>query len=260
MPTGGSVSISASGASGTQAGYTGDPGPGWALTWSDDFTSQSSLKDWTTITGGNGWGDKDLQYYDPSGVALAPSGGLVLTANKGGNGQQCWYGACTYTTGRMQTKGTFSQEYGLFEAKIKLPAGKGIWPAFWMEGANIDTAGWPGAGEIDVVEISNKTPGLVSGYLHAPDESYGARKYLTAQELSGGYHVFGVDWTASGMTWLLDGKPYGHVSAYPGWPFNQPFFLILDVNVGGGWPGSPDASTQFPAEMNVAWVRVYKQS
>jgi beta-glucanase (GH16 family) len=239
------------------SGYSGDPGPGWKLTWRDDFTG-GPLQGWSAVTSGDGGGLKELQGYDPGNATLAPGGGLMITANKGTNGQECWYGPCTYSSARLQTKGLFAQQYGLVEARIKIPAGKGIWPAFWMEGTDIDQVGWPAAGEIDVLEVNNKDPRLVSAYLHAPDEEYGAYHHLH-QPLSAGYHVYGIDWRASGITWLLDGKPYGHVDAYPGWAFDKPFFLILSLAVGGVFPGSPDSTTPFPAQMDVSWVRVYQQ-
>ncbi len=249
QPGGGAPSASA---------YSGDPGSGWKLTWSDDFTGSSALRDWTFVNGGNGWGNKELQVYDPRNVSLVP-GGLDITAARTGHGEQCWYGTCTYSGARLQTKGTFAQRYGLFEARIKLPTGRGLWPAFWMEGADIDQVNWPAAGEIDVIEINNKKPDLVEAFAHGPDEKYGAYFQLP-DSLSAGYHIYAVNWTASGITWLVDGHAYGHLNAYRGWPFGQPFFLILDLAVGGTWPGSPTAATTFPAHMNISWIRVYQRN
>ncbi len=246
------------GGSPSAAAYSGDPGAGWQLAWSDDFTGQSSLHDWTFVNGGNGWGNKELQVYDPRNVSLMPGGGLDITAARTGYGQQCWYGSCTYSGARLETKGAFAQKYGMIEARVKLPSGRGLWPAFWMEGANIDQAGWPGAGEIDVIEVNNKKPDLVEAFAHATDENYGAYFQLP-NSLSAGYHVYAIDWTPSKITWLVDGHAYGHLNAYSGWPFGQPFFLILDLAVGGTWPGSPTAATTFPAHMDISWIRVYQQ-
>ena len=243
----------------TPAAYSGDPGPGWTLSWTDEFTGSSSLHDWSFDNGGNGWGNKELQVYDPRNVSLSPGGGLVITAAKDGYGEDCWYGTCEYSGARLQTKGVFAQQYGLFEARIKLPSGHGLWPAFWMEGADIDQVNWPAAGEIDVIEVNNQHPDLVEAFAHGPEEGYGAYDTLT-HPLSAGYHVYGVEWTSTGITWLVDGHAYGHLNAYSGWPFDQPFFLILDLAVGGVWPGSPTASTTFPAEMDVSWIRVYKKA
>jgi len=239
--------------------YSGAPGPGWTLTWSDEFTESSSLRDWSSVNGGNGFGNKELQVYDPRNVSFSPGGGLVITASKNGYGADCWYGTCDYSGARLQTKGVFAQQYGLFEARIKLPSGRGLWPAFWMEGANIDQVNWPAAGEIDVIEVNNQHSNLVEAFAHGPQEQYGVYDTLP-QPLSAGYHVYGVEWTSKGITWLVDGHAYGHLNAYSGWPFDHPFFLILDLAVGGVWPGSPTASTKFPAQMDVSWIRVYKKA
>jgi beta-glucanase (GH16 family) len=241
------------------ATYSGDPGPGWTLSWSDEFTGTSSLHDWSFDNGGNGFGNKELQVYDPRNVSFSPGGGLVITAAKDGYGEDCWYGTCEYSGARLQTKGVFDQQYGMFEARIKLPAGHGLWPAFWMEGADIDQVNWPAAGEIDVIEVNNQHPDLVEAFAHGPEEGYGAYDTLS-KPLSAGYHIYAVQWTSQGITWLVDGHPYGHLNAYSGWPFDHPFFLILDLAVGGVWPGSPTASTKFPAQMNVSWIRVYKKA
>lgn len=239
-------------------GYSGDPGSGWKLTWKDDFTGSGALREWTFRNGGSGWGNKELQVNDPGNVSLASGGGLVIKADRGGRGQQCWYGACSYSGARLDTRGRFEQKYGLFEARIKLPGGTGIWPAFWMEGADIGQVSWPGPGEIDVVEVNNTKPDLVEAFVHAPNENYGAYHPLS-QSLSAGYHVYGVDWSARGITWLVDGQAYGHISAYSGWPFNQPFFLILSLAVGGTWPGSPTSGTRFPTYMDISWIHVYQR-
>jgi beta-glucanase (GH16 family) len=249
---------SAPAAASARAAYSGSPGPGWSLTWSDDFTGPSSLRDWTFLSGGSGWGNRELQVYDSANAAVAPGGGLVITAARTGYGRQCWYGPCQYSSARLQTEGTFGQKYGLFEARIKLPAGSGLWPAFWMEGADISKVGWPASGEIDIIEVNNQKPDLVEAFAHGPDENYGAY-YKLSSSLGAGYHVYAVDWTPGGITWLVDGHAYGHISAYPGWPFDQPFFLILDLAVGGTWPGSPGAGTRFPAQMDISWVRVYQR-
>lgn len=233
------------------------PGPDWTLTWSDNFTGPGSLRGWKMDTGGNGWSHEELQNYSPGSVALKPGGGLVITASKNGNGAQCWYGPCKYTSALIKTEGFFQQEYGLFSAYIRIPTGRGIWPAFWMEGANSLDAPWPYDGEIDVIEVNNQKPGLVEASVHAPTINHGSYLQLSTS-LSASYHVYSVEWTPKGITWLIDGHAYGHVTT-KGAPFNQPFFLLLDVAVGGTWPGSPTASTKFPAQMDVSWIHVYKQ-
>jgi beta-glucanase (GH16 family) len=235
---------------------TWSPGSEWTMTWDDDFRQGGSLGKWNVITGG--WGDEQLQGYSSKNVALVPGQGLVITASKGGQGQQCSYGTCSYSSGRVQTNGLFQQQYGLFTARIKLPAGRGLWPAFWMEGADATDVTWPNGGEIDVIEVNNQKPGLVEAFAHGPSLKKGFYLPL-GSPLSAGYHVYGVEWTPTGITWLVDGRVFGHVTNPAASAFDQPFFLILNLAVGGVWPGPPAAGTKFPAQMDVTWVRVYQR-
>jgi beta-glucanase (GH16 family) len=152
----------------------------------------------------------------------------------------------------------FQQEYGIFSAYIKLPTGAGLWPAFWMQGIDNSDVRWPHGGEIDVIEINNKRADWVEAFVHAPQVNRGFYLQLHAS-LSASYHVYSVEWDPGAITLLIDGREYGYVKISPGTsPFDQPFYLILDLAVGGTWPGSPTASTVFPAQMDVAWVRAYK--
>ena len=231
------------------------PGSNWVMDWTSDFREPNSLRDWTLMSGGDGWGNKELQGYSPKSVALVPGQGLVITASRDGNGQQCWYGPCTYSSGRLQTNGRFQQEYGVFSALIKLPTGRGLWPAFWMDRSDLSQ---PGTGEMDVIEVNNTKPDLVEAFVHSPGINKGF--YLSMDNsLSAGYHVYSVEWTPTKITWLVDGHEFGHIANSAGSAFHQPFFLILDLAVGGNWPGSPTTETQFPAQMDVEWIRVYKQ-
>lgn len=234
------------------SGSEWEPGSDWKLTWSDEFTGTDSLRDWNLSTG-SGWGNKQLEDYSRENVAFGPSGGLIITASRDGHGIQCWYGACDYSSGRLDTKGLFQQEYGIFAARIKLPAGHGLWPAFWMESVNPVPYG-----EIDVIESSNKKPSLVSGFAHSSDINQGAYLQLPTP-LSAGYHIYAIEWTRNSLSWLVDGRTYGSVGIPAGGPFDQPFYLILDLAVGGNWPGAPDAATVFPAYMYVSWVHVYSR-
>jgi beta-glucanase (GH16 family) len=234
------------------------PGPGWKLVWSDDFNGSNALKKWTFATGGGGWGTQQLQVYSRRNAMLAPGGGLVITATRDGYDEECWYGPCIYSSARLETKGLFMQKYGLIEARIKLPAGRGLWPAFWMEGANSGKPYSSTAGEVDVIETANLKPDQVLGFLHGPKEDYAARLDLPTP-LSANYHVYAIDWTPKGISWIVDDRTYAHVDAYSGWPFSQPFFFILNLAVGGGWPGSPSANTMFPAQMDISWIHVYQQ-
>ena len=229
-------------------------GSQWQLVWQDNFDGTGQLTKWTPDTGGYGFGDQQLEWNSKDNAALSGHGGLIITAEKGASGHTCWYGPCKYTAAKIQT--TFSQAYGRFEARMKLPAGAGLWPAFWMIPANPR-----GQGEIDVLETNNTQPYLVTGYAHdgkaSPLASYTAETVLNLP-ISSQYHTYGVDWSPTGITWTLDGQAYGHMAAYKGWPFNQPFIMLLDLAVGGTWPGAPTSSTVFPAQMLVQWVRVYK--
>jgi beta-glucanase (GH16 family) len=156
---------------------------------------------------------------------------------------------------------SFKQRYGLFEARIKLAGGRGIWPAFWMQGANYDRVHLPKAGEIDIAEVNGRQPAdRLGGYGHEQDGTAKAYYDRMSQSIYAGYHIYGVEWTREGITWLVDGKAYGYLPAYRGWPFNHPFNIILSLAVGGTWPGSPDASTHFPVSMYVNWLRVYRQA
>jgi len=237
---------------------TWNPGLGWTLTWSDDFNRSDSLRGWTLDSGGGGWGNQQLQDYSPKNVALQPGGGLAITADSNGYGAQCWYGLCKYSSGLLKTKGLFQQQYGIFSACIRLPTEPGLWPAFWLEGIDASEVPWPRGGEIDVIEVNNQKSGLVEAFVHSPQVSRGVYKQLPTS-LSAGYHIYSVEWAPQEITWLIDGHPYGQVKTNSASPFNQPFFLILDLAVGGDWPGSPTASTTFPAQMNVLWVRAYQQ-
>jgi beta-glucanase (GH16 family) len=228
------------------------------MTWNSDFSQPNSLRDWTEMSGGDGWGNKQLQDYSPKNVALVPGEGLFITASRDGNGQQCWYGPCNYSSGRLQTTGLFQQEYGIFSALIKLPTGRGLWPSFWMEGSDSADLSRSNHGEIDVIEVNNQKPDLVEAFVHAPGVNKGF--YLPLKtSLSEGYHVYSIEWTPKEITWLIDGHPFGHIANAAGSPFHQPFFLILNLAVGGTWPGSPTTTTKFPAQMDVAWVRAYEQ-
>jgi beta-glucanase (GH16 family) len=238
---------------------------GWKLSWDDEFNTTAALRQWSFDVGNvGGPALHQLQWYD-RGNASVRGGQLVITAAANSNGKQCWHGPCHYTSVRMMSN--FTQAYGLFEARIKLPAGQGLWPAFWLQGDNYDEVGLPKAGEIDIVEVPNLPPAnLLTGFAHAPkgdgqrnSQIYRAEDTLS-QPLSAGYHVYAVEWTRKGITWLVDGKAYGHLDSYPGWVFNHPFNIILNVAVGGKWPGPPTASTHFPASMDVDWVRVYRQA
>jgi beta-glucanase (GH16 family) len=246
-----------------------------AQTWSDEFdgaagSAPDSAK-WTLETGGSGNGNHELQYYTKSSdnAALDGNGHLVITARKNSDsGLQCWNGTCQYTSARLNTAQAFTQAYGRFEARIKVPRGQGVWPAFWMLGDNLGSVGWPNSGEIDVMENVGKEPGTVHGTIHGPGYS-GSGGIGAAYTLPDGkafaddFHVFAVDWSPTAITWSVDGQAYetrtpADVNGNK-WVYDHPFFVILNLAVGGDWPGSPDSGTSFPQTMTVDYVRVSAQ-
>ncbi len=257
----------------TQSNSTPPATPTYQLVWSDEFSgtdgSAPDATKWAIQTGGGGWGNNELESYTARPQNVQVSGGnLVITASKedytGADGI-----ARHYTSARLQSKGLFSQQYGRFEARIQIPKGQGMWPAFWMLGNNIDTAGWPACGEIDIMENIGKEPSMVHGTLHAP--GYPPAGFTAAytlpngQNFGDGFHVFAAEWEPQQIRLYVDGTLYATDTqsgspAPNAWPFDgQPFFMLLNLAVGGGWPGNPDATTQFPQQMLVDYVRVYQK-
>jgi beta-glucanase (GH16 family) len=247
----------------------------YSLVWSDEFnTSNGSQPDatkWTYDTGGNGWGNNELEYYtNRAQNAQIQNGNLVITAQQenytGNDGV-----TRNYTSARLKTQGLFAQALGRFEARIKIPKGQGIWPAFWMVGSDIGTAGWPQCGEIDIMENIGKEPGMVHGSLHGPSTTaltsdLTSTMALTAgQNFSDDFHLYAVEWEPGVVRFYVDSNLYatfnsGQWPAGGKWVFDHPFFIILNVAVGGNWPGPPDATSTFPQTMLVDYVRVYKKN
>lgn len=273
---GGSIGATTSGG-GSGSATTGAGGglPGWELAWSDEFNgadgSAVDTTKWTALVGGDGWGNQEREYYT-SDVANAhqQGGSLVITATtEGASKHPCWYGACQYTSARLQTKAKVEQTYGRFEARIQIPHGQGIWPAFWMLGGNIDATSWPGCGEIDIMENIGKEPGILHGSLHGP--GYSGGQPLTGQhalpgggKLSDAFHLFAVEWEKDVIRFYLDETLYqtkkaADVPAGATWVFDHDFFVLLNLAVGGQWPGDPDGATVLPQEMKVDYVRIYKR-
>ena len=248
----------------------------WTLAWSDEFDGPAgALIDstkWVPETGGQGWGNQEREYYTarPENVSLDGGGRLAITARAEAldSSYHCWYGACRYSSARLKTRNKFETTYGRFEARIRIPRGQGLWPAFWMLGANIDVAGWPKCGEIDIMENIGREPDMVHGTMHGPGYSggngIGGPYTLAAGSFADDFHVFAVEWSPNDVRWYVDDKLYRENTPtnLPGgttWVFDHPFFLLLNVAIGGGWPGDPDASTTFPQQMLVDYVRVYQR-
>lgn len=252
----------------------GSPDPAWTLVWSDEFDGGSGVPAdgtrWSAVVGGDGWGNREREYYtDRLTNVQQRDGNLVIHAiEESSSGYTCWYGPCQYTSARLQTKARFDQRYGRFEARIKIPSGRGLWSAFWLLGNDIDATGWPSCGEIDVMENIGSEPGTVHATLHGPGYS-GANGLTAAEVLAGGrfaddFHVFAVEWEANAIRSYVDDTLYetrtpGDLSSGNPWVFDHPFFVLLNLAVGGDLPGDPDQTTVFPQAMLVDYVRVYRR-
>jgi beta-glucanase (GH16 family) len=237
----------------------------WTLVWSDEFDFPEGAppdpSKWAHDVGGGGWGNRELQSYttDLRNASHDGKGHLVLRAVRQPDG--------TYTSARLKTLGRFEWQYGKVEARIKLPFGQGIWPAFWMLGHDFPVRGWPACGEIDVMEHIGREPSTVYGTVHGPGYSgkhgISSNVKIYGSRLSDDFHVFAAVWSPASIEFSLDGDSYGRVThdrlpRRTRWAFDQPFFLLLNVAVGGKWPGYPDKTTTFPQEMLVDWIRVWR--
>ena len=235
----------------------------WNIIWSDEFNGAArSTPDpakWTYDLGGGGWGNHELEVYTNSidNVFQDGQGYLVIQALKTDAG---------FTSGRIKTQGKFTFQYGRVEARIKIPFGQGLWPAFWMLGSDMPSVGWPNCGEIDVMENIGKEPATVHATIHGP--GYSAANGISGkfdsgsgQKFADDFHVFAMVWEPNSIQFFVDGSLYHRVTlaALPAgakWVYDHPFFLLLNVAVGGSWPGSPDNTSSFPQTMMVDWVRV----
>jgi uncharacterized protein (TIGR03437 family) len=235
---------------------------GWTLVWQDEFDGPAlDTAKWGYDTGGNGWGNGELEYYtNRPENAYTKDGMLVIKAMRED------YGGRQYTSARLLTKGKFTQKYGRIEARIKVPYGMGIWPAFWMLGDDIDRVSWPACGEIDIMENIGRQPAIAYGTIHAPGYDIGGTYTLAGSgRFADDFHVFAAEWEATEIRLYVDGILYktiksSDIPAGTRWVFDHPFFIILNVAVGGRWPLPPDASTVFPQYMYVDYVRVYQRA
>ncbi|MFJ4102208.1 RICIN domain-containing protein [Amycolatopsis japonica] len=239
-----------------------------AATFTDDFNGPAGAgidtSKWHFETGDN-VNNHERQWYTSgtNNAALDGQGNLVITAKKENPGNyNCWYGRCEYTSARLSTQGQFTQTYGRFEARMKLPRGQGMWPAFWMLGADIGNVGWPNSGEIDIMENVGFEPNTVHGTLHGPGYSGagGIGAAYNGPNFSDDFHTYAVDWAPNQIKWYVDGNLYQ--TRTPAdlngnrWVFDHPFYLILNLAVGGYWPGDPNSSTVFPQRLVVDYVHV----
>jgi beta-glucanase (GH16 family) len=241
--------------------------PGWKLVWSDEFDGAAgALLDssrWVYETGGGGFGNNQLEFDTNRGenASLDGNGELVITARKES------YMGHMYTSVRLKTQGKFEHTYGRYESRMRIPFGQGMWPAFWMMGVDIGSAGWPTCGEIDIMENIGREPDTIHGTVHGPGYSGGngigaPSKLAAGQRFADDYHVFAIEWEKDVVRWYVDGNLYQtrtpkDLPSGAKWVYDHPFFLLLNLAVGGQWPGNPDAMTTFPQTLKVDYVRVY---
>ena len=235
--------------------------PGKTLVWSDEFDGEAiDLSHWTYDLGASGWGNQELQNYTNSSEnSYVDGGNLFIVARDGGP---------QYTSARMKSIGLQEFQYGRIDVRAILPKGQGIWPAIWMLGANYPTVGWPACGEIDIMELIGSSPNTVHGTIHYGQDwtqhnhTGSGTSIPWTETFSDEFHVFSIDWDENGITWLLDDQPFytidNAVTGSQPYPFDNPFFFIMNIAVGGQWPGYPDATTEFPQFMAVDYVRVFQ--
>jgi beta-glucanase (GH16 family) len=245
--------------------------------WSDEFDGPQgqppSPRSWRHETGGGGWGDQQAQEYTDAvaNAQLTGEGCLAITARSEPVDPEAAAGQIRITSARLTTQGLVAARFGRVAARIRVPLGTGLWPAFWMLGTDIDTAGWPGCGEIDVVEHVGSEPTTVHGTVHGPGFAgvgHGlSRAHDTGVVLAEDFHVFAVDWQPQQITWSVDETEYHRItpSDLPAsrWLFDHDFYVLVNLAVGGGWPGNEIcdpaafAKAVLPATMLVDWVRIH---
>jgi beta-glucanase (GH16 family) len=238
----------------------------WTLVWQDEFEGPAGSPPdptrWNHETGEDKWANKELEYYTDStnNAALDGEGHLLITA------RQEMMGSKMYTSARLNTDGIFAQAYGRFEARVRLARGRGLWPAFWMLGNDFDQIGWPTAGEIDIMEQRGSDLTYNWGSLHGPGYSdkldvYTPRSAAVPGGSDADFHVYAIEWDPGSVVFLIDDVPYFQLTParrpyYARWVWDHPFFIILNVAIGGDFAGPPDATTVFPLSIAIDWVRV----
>jgi beta-glucanase (GH16 family) len=242
----------------------------WSLVWSDEFDGPAGQSpdpaNWNFDigTGENGWGNAELQFYTdrPENVSLDGQGNLVITALRE------TFGGMPFTSARITTKDKFEQRYGRFEARMKSPYGPGLWPAFWLLGSNIDEVEWPQCGEIDVMELRGQEPFKIAGSIHGP--GYSAEEAITSdfaldnRRFDDDFYIFAIEWGEGYIDFFVDDVLYQRLTPEDlegdEWVFDAPFYMLLNVAVGGNYVGFPTSQTPFPQPMTIDYVRVYQQA
>ena len=238
--------------------------PGYTLAWGDEFTTPGiNTTNWSFETGNNnGWGNNELEFYtDRTQNAFVSAGNLIIEARTE------LLGGKNYTSARMVTKNKKTFKFGRIDIRAKMPKGKGVWPALWMLGNNIDAVGWPACGEMDILELLGHEPNKIYGTMHwgntVPSHgSKGSSYTLSSGSFDQQFHVYSLVWKQDDIRVLIDDQEYVHVTSIDvqgsNYPFNNNFFFIFNIAVGGNWPGSPDGTTVFPQRMIVDYVRVFQ--
>ena len=250
----------------------------WVITWSDEFDNplgtppdpgvwQHEIAD-GFLNGLTGWGNGELEYYtdSPDNASTDGEGNLIITVKETTENLPCWYGPCEYTSARLITLDRLEFQYGRIEARIKIPFGQGLWPAFWMLGTNLDEVGWPQGGEIDIMENIGREPSTIHGTIHGPGysggQAIGGGVDVQEGKMADDFHIYAIEWSPNEIRWFFDDTNYftatpDNLPAGSEWVYNHPFFVILNAAVGGNWPGAPDETTTFPQTMAIDYVRVY---
>lgn len=239
------------------------PSP-WNLVWSDEFDGKEiDRSKWTFDLGATGWGNSEMELYTdrPENVRLE-DGMLVIEARKEAEPVM----GHEYTSARLKTQALASWTYGRIEARLKIPYGQGIWPAFWMLGDDILRSGWPACGEIDIMENIGKEPNIIHGTVHGQGYSggggLGGLYTLSQGRFADDFHVYAIEWQPESIRWYVDDTLFLTVTSQDTggkkWVFDHPFFIILNLAIGGGWPGYPNETTVFPQYLHVDYVRVYQ--
>lgn len=238
---------------------------GMSLAWKDDFNgTELDPSVWSFENGDGcpnlcGWGNNELEYYRPENLSFQ-DGKMIIEARPEA------FGGKSYTSSRILTRGKKAFKFGRIDIRARLPKGKGIWPAFWLLPQNNVYGGWPRSGEIDLMEMVGHEPGKVHGTLHfgpGPGSTQISRSYtLPSGTFNDEFHVFSLEWKPDVIKWYVDGNLYSTATKADfganNYPFNEDFFLIFNLAVGGAWPGNPDATTTFPQWLIVDYIRVYQ--
>lgn len=275
------VVFAAAAARGERATEPAPPAPEWKLVWSDEFEGAAGAavddRRWSHdigdgCTAGNcGWGNQEKEWYtsDRANAALTGDGMLAIVARRATTKADCYYGPCRYTSAKLKTKGNRSVRYGRVEARIRLPTGQGLWPAFWLLGDDISSVGWPACGELDIMEHHGSMPGNVSSAMHGPGYSGDSAIWRAhtphGANFTAGFHRYAVEWDSAAVRFFVDEAEHftvtrRDVEARGTWAFDRPFFIILNLAVGGTFDGDPKSDAVLPATMLVDYVRVYERA